>query len=181
MISNGRAWLWCWLLFIIDLSWNNCGLVGGRALLDCLEHNRTMVSLELTGNSVAEDVMSAVSKGNTDPSLVQVMKSSSASPQAVLLCPATTRLLSVWYNLFWSIVHNIYRIYVYGADMHIYSFGTVYMTVRIWPCFVPLCVLTSYFLHLLTWSTWCICTIDCIWEASNFVSDVATDSQKNPT
>ncbi|XP_039715741.1 leucine-rich repeat-containing protein 45 isoform X4 [Pteropus medius] len=43
-----------------DLRWNNIGLLGGRALANCLPSNRTLWRLELAGNSVPSDILRAV-------------------------------------------------------------------------------------------------------------------------
>lgn len=43
-----------------DLRWNNIGLLGGRALADCLPSNRTLRRMELAGNSIPGDVLRAV-------------------------------------------------------------------------------------------------------------------------
>jgi len=44
-------------LCIADLRWNNVGLVGGRALLAALDHNKTLTRLLLAGNNVPADVL----------------------------------------------------------------------------------------------------------------------------
>ena len=49
--------------FLLDLRWNNIGLLGGRALVNCLPSNRTLWRLELAGNNVPSDVLRAVGKG----------------------------------------------------------------------------------------------------------------------
>lgn len=46
-----------------DLRWNNIGLLGGRALANCLPSNRTLWRLELAGNSVPSDILRAVGMG----------------------------------------------------------------------------------------------------------------------
>ncbi|XP_077022369.1 leucine-rich repeat-containing protein 45 isoform X2 [Tamandua tetradactyla] len=46
--------------FLPDLRWNNVGLLGGRALVNCLPSNRTLWSLELAGNNVPGDILRAV-------------------------------------------------------------------------------------------------------------------------
>ncbi|XP_031984553.1 leucine-rich repeat-containing protein 45 isoform X5 [Corvus moneduloides] len=43
-----------------DLRWNNIGLLGGRALLNCLHSNKTLKRLELAGNNVPGDILKAV-------------------------------------------------------------------------------------------------------------------------
>lgn len=48
--------------FCIDLRWNNIGLLGGRALLNCLHSNKTLKRLELAGNNVPSDILKAVGK-----------------------------------------------------------------------------------------------------------------------
>uniref|UniRef100_A0A8C4V573 Leucine rich repeat containing 45 n=1 Tax=Falco tinnunculus TaxID=100819 RepID=A0A8C4V573_FALTI len=42
------------------LRWNNIGLLGGRALLNCLHSNKTLKRLELAGNNVPSDILKAV-------------------------------------------------------------------------------------------------------------------------
>ncbi|KAH0629420.1 hypothetical protein JD844_011481 [Phrynosoma platyrhinos] len=44
----------------LDLRWNNIGLLGGRALLNCLHSNRALRQLELAGNNVPSDILKAV-------------------------------------------------------------------------------------------------------------------------
>ncbi|XP_033037523.1 leucine-rich repeat-containing protein 45 isoform X3 [Trachypithecus francoisi] len=46
--------------FLPDLRWNNIGLLGGRALMNCLPSNRTLWRLDLAGNNVPGDVLRAV-------------------------------------------------------------------------------------------------------------------------
>uniref|UniRef100_A0A663M7E9 Leucine rich repeat containing 45 n=1 Tax=Athene cunicularia TaxID=194338 RepID=A0A663M7E9_ATHCN len=46
--------------FCTDLRWNNVGLLGGRALLNCLHSNKTLKRLELAGNNVPSDILKAV-------------------------------------------------------------------------------------------------------------------------
>ncbi|EQB76939.1 leucine-rich repeat-containing protein 45 [Camelus ferus] len=46
--------------FLSDLRWNHIGLLGGRALVNCLPSNRTLWRLELAGNSIPGDVLRAV-------------------------------------------------------------------------------------------------------------------------
>ncbi|XP_037258294.1 leucine-rich repeat-containing protein 45 isoform X5 [Falco rusticolus] len=45
---------------LVDLRWNNIGLLGGRALLNCLHSNKTLKRLELAGNNVPSDILKAV-------------------------------------------------------------------------------------------------------------------------
>jgi chromosome segregation ATPase len=42
------------------LRWNHAGLIGGRAFADLLKWNKTLVSLELAGNEVPDDIMRAI-------------------------------------------------------------------------------------------------------------------------
>lgn len=49
--------------FFPDLRWNHIGLLGGRALANCLPSNRTLWRLELAGNSIPSDVLRAVGTG----------------------------------------------------------------------------------------------------------------------
>ncbi|XP_054939561.1 leucine-rich repeat-containing protein 45 isoform X1 [Physeter macrocephalus] len=46
--------------FLPDLRWNHIGLLGGRALVNCLPSNRTLWKLELAGNSIPGDILRAV-------------------------------------------------------------------------------------------------------------------------
>uniref|UniRef100_A0A452UP37 Leucine rich repeat containing 45 n=1 Tax=Ursus maritimus TaxID=29073 RepID=A0A452UP37_URSMA len=46
--------------FLPDLRWNSIGLLGGRALVNCLPRNRTLWRLELAGNNVPGDILRAV-------------------------------------------------------------------------------------------------------------------------
>uniref|UniRef100_A0A2K5CD70 Leucine-rich repeat-containing protein 45 n=1 Tax=Aotus nancymaae TaxID=37293 RepID=A0A2K5CD70_AOTNA len=46
--------------FLPDLRWNNIGLLGGRALMNCLPSNRTLWRLDLVGNNIPGDVLRAV-------------------------------------------------------------------------------------------------------------------------
>uniref|UniRef100_A0A8C2UG93 Leucine rich repeat containing 45 n=1 Tax=Coturnix japonica TaxID=93934 RepID=A0A8C2UG93_COTJA len=61
--AHGIADMWllgCKIAFCIDLRWNNIGLLGGRALLNCLQSNKTLKKLELAGNNVPSDILKAV-------------------------------------------------------------------------------------------------------------------------
>uniref|UniRef100_A0A8C2UDA6 Leucine rich repeat containing 45 n=1 Tax=Coturnix japonica TaxID=93934 RepID=A0A8C2UDA6_COTJA len=61
--THGIADMWllgCKIAFCIDLRWNNIGLLGGRALLNCLQSNKTLKKLELAGNNVPSDILKAV-------------------------------------------------------------------------------------------------------------------------
>lgn len=49
--------------FLPDLRWNSVGLLGGRALVNCLPRNRTLWRLELAGNNVPGDILRAVGMG----------------------------------------------------------------------------------------------------------------------
>lgn len=44
----------------VDLRWNNSGLIGGRAFVDCLKWNTTLIELDLTGNELPEDIAIAI-------------------------------------------------------------------------------------------------------------------------
>lgn len=58
-----------WLCFAsrLDLRWNNVGLLGGRALLNCLHSNRALRQLELAGNNVPSDILKAVGEQLCQP------------------------------------------------------------------------------------------------------------------
>lgn len=45
---------------VTDLRWNNIGLLGGRALLEALLQNRTLVQLEMAGNNIPSDILKAI-------------------------------------------------------------------------------------------------------------------------
>lgn len=47
-------------MFYLDLRWNNIGVIGGRAFLDILKWNKTLMYLDLTGNELPEDVHRAI-------------------------------------------------------------------------------------------------------------------------
>ena len=49
--------------FFPDLRWNHIGLLGGRALVNCLPSNRTLWKLELAGNNIPGDILRAVGMG----------------------------------------------------------------------------------------------------------------------
>lgn len=49
--------------FLSDLRWNNIGLLGGRALVNCLPSNRTLWRLDLAGNNIPSDILRAVGMG----------------------------------------------------------------------------------------------------------------------
>lgn len=49
--------------FLPDLRWNNIGLLGGRALVNCLPSNRTLWKLDLAGNNIPGDILRAVGMG----------------------------------------------------------------------------------------------------------------------
>ena len=49
--------------FLPDLRWNDIGLLGGRALVNCLPRNKTLWRLELAGNNVPGDILRAVGTG----------------------------------------------------------------------------------------------------------------------
>lgn len=49
--------------FLPDLRWNHIGLLGGRALVNCLPSNRTLWKLELAGNNIPGDILRAVGMG----------------------------------------------------------------------------------------------------------------------
>lgn len=51
----------------LDLRWNNIGLLGGRALLNCLHSNRALRQLELAGNNVPSDILKAVGEQLCQP------------------------------------------------------------------------------------------------------------------
>ncbi|BFZ12757.1 hypothetical protein BsWGS_15796 [Bradybaena similaris] len=44
----------------LDLRWNNCGLLGGRALLEMLQSNKTLSRLELAGSNVPSDILKSI-------------------------------------------------------------------------------------------------------------------------
>ena len=48
------------LIKCVDLRWNNSGLIGGRAFVDCLKWNTTLIELDLTGNELPEDIAIAI-------------------------------------------------------------------------------------------------------------------------
>ena len=50
------------MFFSSDLRWNNVGLLGGRALLNALDYNKTLVKLELAGNTTPNDILRAIGK-----------------------------------------------------------------------------------------------------------------------
>ena len=45
---------------ILDLRWNNVGLIGGRQLISALDTNKTVVKLELAGNNTPEDILRSI-------------------------------------------------------------------------------------------------------------------------
>ena len=44
----------------IDLRWNNLGISGGKALLEGLQRNGSMIELMLAGNKVSDETLRAV-------------------------------------------------------------------------------------------------------------------------
>lgn len=49
------------LLYIfVDLRWNNVGLLGGRAILEMLQTNKTVSRLELAGNNIPSDILKSI-------------------------------------------------------------------------------------------------------------------------
>ena len=42
---------------MIDLRWNNCGLVGGRAFLDLLQWNQALIEVDLIGNEMPDGIV----------------------------------------------------------------------------------------------------------------------------
>ena len=49
-----------YLPVLLDLRWNNMGLLGGRSLLEALQQNQTLVQLEMAGNNVPCDTLKAL-------------------------------------------------------------------------------------------------------------------------
>ncbi len=47
-------------MILIDLRWNNVGLIGGRALLSLCESNSTLNDLQLVGNNIPDDIMQSI-------------------------------------------------------------------------------------------------------------------------
>ena len=47
---------------VLDLRWNSIGLMGGRALLAALDHNKTVTRMQLAGNNIPADVLRSVGK-----------------------------------------------------------------------------------------------------------------------
>jgi hypothetical protein len=44
----------------IDLRWNNLGASGGRAILDGLQRNSSVIELTLAGNKVADETLRSI-------------------------------------------------------------------------------------------------------------------------
>ena len=49
-------------MIFVDLRWNNVGLLGGRAILEMLNTNKTLCRLELAGNNIPSDILKAIGK-----------------------------------------------------------------------------------------------------------------------
>lgn len=47
---------------VTDLRWNNIGLLGGRALLEAVQNNKSVVQLQLAGNNIPSDTLKALGK-----------------------------------------------------------------------------------------------------------------------
>ena len=45
-----------------DLRWNNVGLLGGRAIIEMLQTNKTVTRIELAGNNIPTDIMRSIGK-----------------------------------------------------------------------------------------------------------------------
>ena len=43
-----------------DLRWNNVGLLGGRAIIEMLQTNKTVTRIELAGNNIPTDIMRSI-------------------------------------------------------------------------------------------------------------------------
>lgn len=50
---------------VVDLRWNNIGLLGGRSLLEALQQNKALVQLEMAGNNIPSDTLKALGKVST--------------------------------------------------------------------------------------------------------------------
>ncbi|KAI9341817.1 hypothetical protein DFJ73DRAFT_536955 [Zopfochytrium polystomum] len=63
----------------LDLRWNNAGLIGGRAFVDVLQWNMSILEVLLTGNEVPEEVMRSVTvllQRNKDKQAVSALTAS---------------------------------------------------------------------------------------------------------
>ena len=47
-------------LSMLDLRWNNIGVIGGRALLSALTRNHTLLTLSVEGSNVPKDMVEAI-------------------------------------------------------------------------------------------------------------------------
>ena len=47
-------------IFLLDLRWNNIGILGGRAFVNLLAFNKTLSRLELAGNNVPDDILNTI-------------------------------------------------------------------------------------------------------------------------
>lgn len=47
--------------FNLDLRWNLIGLVGGKALLNALKKNHTLMQCLIVGNNIPDDIADAIS------------------------------------------------------------------------------------------------------------------------
>ena len=45
---------------MLDLRWNNIGVIGGRALLSALTRNHTLLTLSVEGSNVPKDMVEAI-------------------------------------------------------------------------------------------------------------------------
>jgi hypothetical protein len=50
--------------FLLDLRWNNIGYIGGQALADAMKMNYFLGYLEVAGNGVPEEIMTAIGRFN---------------------------------------------------------------------------------------------------------------------
>ena len=42
------------------MRWNNVGLLGGRAIVEMLQTNKTLTRIELAGNNIPADILKAI-------------------------------------------------------------------------------------------------------------------------
>ena len=52
-------------VLVSDLRWNNVGLLGGRAIVEMLQTNKTLTRIELAGNNIPADILKAIGMINS--------------------------------------------------------------------------------------------------------------------
>lgn len=116
-----------------DLRWNNVGLVGGRALLSALDHNKTLKRLLLAGNNVPADVLRSV--GIYDLHMLELLLvTGQCDTCVVLFLSHDVRLGVIFLKNLWTL--SFFAVYV---DSFVF-FAFYSMNCCMTPCWVLLYV-----------------------------------------